>query len=41
MQDIVTLGDNGVFIRGLSYSSSDVTDHVEMTGVIGSRTQVL
>ena len=36
MQDIVTLGDNGVFIRGLSYSSSDVTDHVEMTGVIRS-----
>ena len=36
VQDIVTLGDNGVFIRGLSYSSSDVTDHVEMTGVIRS-----
>lgn len=36
MQDIVTLGDNGVFIRGLSYSSSDVTDDIEMTGVIRS-----
>ena len=36
MQNIVTLGDNGVFVRGLSYSSSDVTEDIEMTGVIRS-----
>jgi len=34
--NIVTLGNVGTFVRGLTYSASDVTEDMEMIGVIRS-----